>query len=206
VIEGGLLAHDGLHAANSRGELRVFDIQFDIGGELSVVAAWAQIIGTRYGHLAHGGQNRLAPQFPKAGLLAARARDVPPFSGRRGELQQLAERKGSRLMHGRTHRHLDGLQIQTPRLAAAIEDDAQESIYFARDFSVDNFDRFFSWADRGGSSTGRKAQICSLTSRSWPPISRKRWNSATSRWALASAAGEENVSVTVLAPTLRVRR
>ena len=35
VIERGLLAHDGLHAAHPGRGLRVFDIQFDIGGELA---------------------------------------------------------------------------------------------------------------------------------------------------------------------------
>ena len=67
------------------------------------------------------------------------------------------------LMQGRTYRHLDGFQIQAPRLAATIKDDAQQLIYFARDFLVDRFHRFFSWADGGVSSIGRKSQICSLT-------------------------------------------
>ncbi len=37
VIERGLLAHQSLHAAHPWGELRVYDIQFDIGGELAVM-------------------------------------------------------------------------------------------------------------------------------------------------------------------------
>ncbi len=35
-IEGRLLAHDRLHPAYPGGELRVFDVQFDIGGELAL--------------------------------------------------------------------------------------------------------------------------------------------------------------------------
>ena len=60
MIEGSLLAHDSLHAAYSRRELGVFDVQFDISGELAVMAMRAQVVGPRYSHLADGGQNRLA--------------------------------------------------------------------------------------------------------------------------------------------------
>jgi hypothetical protein len=35
VIEGGLLTHQGLHAAHSRREFRVLDVQFDIGRKLA---------------------------------------------------------------------------------------------------------------------------------------------------------------------------
>jgi len=69
-------------------------------------------------------------------------------------------------MHGRTHRHLDRFQIETAGLAAIFEDDAQELIYFARDFPTDRFDCFFSWADDAVSSIGLNPQICSLTSNS----------------------------------------
>jgi hypothetical protein len=109
-------------------------------------------------------------------------------------------------MHGRTHGHLQGLQIEAPRFAVGAENDAQELVYFARDLPVDRFRRFFSWAEGEVSSTGRNWQICSFTSNSWSPRSRKRWLSATSRWALAKRAGEESISVTVLPFTLRVSR
>jgi hypothetical protein len=92
------------------------------------------------------------------------------------------------------------------RLAMSVEDDAQQLVYFARDYLPDRFGRFFSWAEGAGGSAGRNAQICSLTSNRCSPNSRNRWHSATSRWALAKLAGEENVSVTVLPFTLRVRR
>jgi hypothetical protein len=38
VIERGFLADHGFHAAHSRRTLRVLDIQFDVGGKLTVVA------------------------------------------------------------------------------------------------------------------------------------------------------------------------
>jgi hypothetical protein len=109
-------------------------------------------------------------------------------------------------MHRRANRGFDGLQIDNAGFVATAEDRAQELIYFTRDFLVDRRGRFFSWADRDFSSTGRIPQICSLTSNSCPPNSRKRWYSATSRWALAKLAGEDKVSVTVLPSTLRVKR
>ena len=58
-------------------------------------------------------------------------------------------------MHSRTHGHLQGFQIQTPRLAAGAEGDAQQLTYFARNFFLDRFGRFFSWADGAVPSTGR---------------------------------------------------
>jgi len=80
--------------------------------------------------------------------------------------QKFGQRGCPGVMHGRTHSHLDSLQIQTPCLAAGAEDDAQQSIYFARDFLLDRFGRFFSWADGWDSSTGRNWQTRSFTSNS----------------------------------------
>jgi hypothetical protein len=70
-------------------------------------------------------------------------------------------------MHRRAHGHLYGLQIQTPGFAAAVEKDAQQLVYFAPDFRLDRFCRFFSWGE-SVSSTGRARQILSFTSsNSW---------------------------------------
>ena len=68
-------------------------------------------------------------------------------------------------MHDRPHDHLGGLQVQVPRLAAAAEDDAQQFVYFARDYLLDAFRRFFSSVE-SVSATGRARQIFSLTSSS----------------------------------------
>ena len=86
------------------------------------------------------------------------------LGGRRRELQEFAERACPSVVHGRAHRHLDGLQIQVPRLTATAKDDTQQLVYFARDFLLDRFSRFFSWVVGEISSTGRNSQICSLTS------------------------------------------
>ena len=85
VIEGGLLTDDCLHAAHSWRELGVFDIQFDIGGELSAMAVRAQVVGTRDGDLAHGRQHRLGAQFLIASPMAASSKECcaarPPGRG-----------------------------------------------------------------------------------------------------------------------------
>jgi hypothetical protein len=76
-------------------------------------------------------------------------------------------------MHGRADRHLDGFQIELAALVAAAEQDAQESVYFARDFLADRFGRALSWGVKF-SPIGRRRQVSSLTSRSRPLNSRKR--------------------------------
>ena len=144
MIEGGILADGRLHAAHPGRELCIFDVQFDIGGELAGMAVRAQVVGARYFRLAYDGQNRLGAQFAVLSLVSASTRDGPLLGGRDGELQQFGQRGGARIVHSRTHRHLDGFQIQTPGFAVAMKDDLQQLFYFARDFLLDRFRRFFS--------------------------------------------------------------
>jgi hypothetical protein len=144
VIERSVLTYDRLHAAHARREFRVLDVQFDIGGELAGMAVRAQVVGARYFHLAHHSEDRLGAQLPVMSLLAARTRNAPLAGSRSGELQEFGQCCCPGAMHGRAHRHLDGFQIQVPRLAAAVEDDAQQLVYFTRDFLADRFGRFFS--------------------------------------------------------------
>ena len=66
-------------------------------------------------------------------------------------------------MHGRTHSQFDGFQVETSRFATTGEDDAQQLLYFARDFLADGFRRFFS-SGESVSATGRTRQIRSFTS------------------------------------------
>jgi hypothetical protein len=96
-------------------------------------------------------------------LVAAGTRNTPLLGRRRGELQQFTQRYGAGLVHRRTSSHLDRLQIETARLTALLENDAQQLVYFARDLLPDRFRRFFSSGERL-SSTGRKRQIFSFTS------------------------------------------
>lgn len=100
------------------------------------------------------------------------------------------------------HRRLDRLQIQTPGLVPATENDAQELIYFARDFLADRFRGFFSWAAGGSSSIGRRRQISLLASTNSRLSCWYLRNSVTSRSAFRIADGEGNDSVTDLPFTL----
>ena len=163
MLEGCILTHHCLHAANSRRELRVLDVQFQVGGKLSAVTVQAQIIWPHDLGWPHGGEHRFGAQFAVVRLLAAGTRNRTLVRSRDGETQQFGQRAGPRLMQGRAHRHFDGFQIQPPALTAAAEDHAQKLVYFARDFLADRFDRFFSWGE-SVSSTGRAWQTCALTS------------------------------------------
>jgi hypothetical protein len=88
---------------------------------------------------------------------------------RLGKLQEFGQGRGTGPMHGRTHRHLDGFQIEKARLAVARENDAQQLVYFTRDFFLDCVRRFFSCVVGAASSQGRNRQIFSFTStNSWP--------------------------------------
>ena len=75
------------------------------------MAVRAQVVGARYFHLAHRRQHRLGAQIPVVGLAAARTRDGPLVGGRGGELQEFGQSRGSGLMHGRTHSHLGGDEV-----------------------------------------------------------------------------------------------
>jgi hypothetical protein len=70
-------------------------------------------------------------------------------------------------MQGGTKGHLHRLQIQIAGLLALGEDTTQQRGYFARDLGVDRRGRFFS-SGVNASSTGRNAQIFSLTSTTSP--------------------------------------
>ena len=100
------------------------------------------------------------------GRTAAWAGDGALVGGRLGELQQLTEAAAPPDAGG-TEGHLHRLQIQVAGLPALGENTAQQRGYFARDLGVDRRGRFFS-SGVNVSSTGRKAQIFSLTSTTWP--------------------------------------
>ena len=99
--------------------------------------------------------------------MAAGTRKVPLAGSRGWELQEFAERRGSSVMHGRAHRHLDGFQVEMAGLAPVSEDHTQQLVYFARDFPVDRFGGFFPCGVCSVCSTGRIRQTFRLTSISW---------------------------------------
>jgi hypothetical protein len=66
-------------------------------------------------------------------------------------------------VHGGSQSDFDRFQVEPAVAAALLKNKVQKSFYFAGDFLLDRFGRFFSWADGRAASTGRNSQICSLT-------------------------------------------
>jgi hypothetical protein len=77
LIERSLLTDHRQHAAHPRRELRVFDIEFDIGRKLALVTVLAQVVRTRYFHRTHRRQDRLGALFVVMCLVATTTRDGP---------------------------------------------------------------------------------------------------------------------------------
>ena len=96
--------------------------------------------------------------------MTARTRNSSLVGSRGCKLQQFGERCGPSPMHRRAHSHFDRFQIQTLALAAIVKDGTEQLVYFARDFLLNRFRRFFSCSLDGCSSTGRSQQIFSLIS------------------------------------------
>lgn len=78
---------------------------------------------------------------------------------RRIVLQKFRQRDGSSLMHRRADDGFDGLQVKVTGLTTILKDDAKQPVYFAGNFLLDRFSRFFSWDNGAASSTGRRRQI-----------------------------------------------
>ena len=132
-----------------------------------MVTERAQIPGARQFHFSQSGENVPRAQFAVVRLTAACTGDGALIGGRLGEPQQLTEGRCAGLMQGGTEGHLHRLQIQVAGLLALGEDTAQQRAHFARDLGVDRRGRFFS-SGAIVSSTGRNAQIFSLTSTTSP--------------------------------------
>jgi len=105
--------------------------------------------------MAHCCEDRLGALFVVMCLAATRTRERPLVRRRDCESQQFGQSGCPCLMHGRANRHLDGPEIEVTRFALRAEDDTQQLVYFAGDFLLDRFCRFFSWADGEVASTGR---------------------------------------------------
>ena len=59
-------------------------------------------------------------------------------------MQQLAQGRRASLMQGGSQGHLDGFQVQPAALGAILKDQPQQMAYFARNFLLERFGRFFS--------------------------------------------------------------
>ena len=98
------------------------------------------------------------------------ARHAAPVRRRFGELQQPRERCRARLVHGGAKGRLHSLQIDASTTVTLGVDALQQCGYFARDLRLDRLGRFFP-SVVSVSSTGRRAQIFSLTSMICPQSS-----------------------------------
>src|ERR1700736_3577514 len=78
-------------------------------------------------------------------------------------LQQLGQRRSPGLVHGGSQSDFDRFQVEPAIAAALLKNHVQKSFYFAGDFLLDRFGRFFLWADGRASSTGRNSPICLFT-------------------------------------------
>src|ERR1019366_9231100 len=127
---------------------------------------------------------------------------------RNGKLQELSEACSSDPMHGRTHHHFAGLQVQMTRLAPAKEEHTQPLVYFVEGLLINRSSRFFSSGVHVllCDSRGRSLQIFSLTAIKSVLSFCKRRCSSISACAFRQAAGEGKDSATVLPSTLWVRR
>ena len=88
-------------------------------------------------------------------LTFARAGSIAP--------QQLAQGSRSGAMRRGPYRHLDRFQVESAGLAQFLKDTAEQCVYFALNFPLDDFGSFFSCGVRV-SSTGLARQISSLIS------------------------------------------
>ena len=120
--------------------------------------------------------------------IAARTGNRSVVLIRRIVLQQFRQRRSPSLMHGGADGSFDRFQVKAAGLAAVLKDDVQQAVYFAGNFFLDDFRRFFSWAVDSVCSTGRKRQIFRLTSTNSPVKVWNLRNSAISISALRTAA------------------
>jgi hypothetical protein len=148
----------------------VLNIQLNIDGKLADMAMPAQGIGPRYPRFAYGGENRLGAQPHVVRPLTASTSNAAPIRRWFSELQQLGERRRSRLVHGRAKGCLHRFQIGALTAVPLGKDAFQQHGYFPRNLRLDRLGRFFSSAV-SVSSTGRNAHIFSLTSMICPQSS-----------------------------------
>lgn len=122
-----------------------------------------QIPRPRDVHRAQSGQHAPRAEFAVKRLVTAGTQQAALLCDGFAEAQQLAEGGGTGMMESSAEGHLDRFQIRLAGLMAFGEDASQQRSYFTRDLVLDRRGRFFS-SDVSVSSTGRKAQIFSLTS------------------------------------------
>ncbi|MBI4905327.1 MAG: hypothetical protein HY820_16960 [Acidobacteria bacterium] len=110
--KGSLAADGSQHASHAGREIRLVDVERDVGGKLSVVTRRAPIVRALDTCPAHCGEDRTGTHALVIGRVAANARDGSMLTVRLIEAQQLGDRSRARLMYGGADGHFHGFQIQ----------------------------------------------------------------------------------------------
>ena len=122
ALSKGRHAADGRqHAPHSRREVRLIDIQFNVGRKLSRVAGGTQVIGSVNMGPAHHGEYWARTHSFISGDSTARARNGAMLVIGWGEAQQFGDGVSASLMDRAANRHLRRLQIQLAGLVPVSE-------------------------------------------------------------------------------------
>src|ERR1017187_6788519 len=111
---------------------------------LSFGAMGTQVIGTPDLYGTDYREKGLGAHLFETRPVTARTGHFPVIGVRQFPLQQLRQRTGPGAMHRGTDHGLDTLQIEPARRFAVAENDAQQLLYLAGDFLLDDLRRFFS--------------------------------------------------------------
>jgi hypothetical protein len=161
LLKAGLGADGGHHATHAGRELRALDVQLPVARALALLAMRTDKVAPLELDQPQHGQ-----QLARTGVVIVRPMSTATERGARlgrGFRQQTAEDGGAGTGHRSAHQCFDGFQIDSFGLADTAADDLQQAAYFLGDFVLDRFGRLFSCGVRV-SCTGRRRQICSLTS------------------------------------------
>ena len=197
MVEWRFRANQRQHASDTGRQIRFLYVQSCIGRTLPVMAVRTQIPGAQQLHLSQCGLHAPRTHLPVPGLVTAGTRHLALIRAGRIALQQLAQRECSRPVHGSPRCHLNGLQIESARLALLLNHKPEQGVHFSFEFLPDRLGRFFS-CGVSVSSTGLARQIFSLVSIKVRFSSWYVRNPAISRSALRCAAGMGKLSVNVL--------
>jgi len=139
-----MAAYHCFHAADAGRRFFPGNAQLEIGRILASGAMRAKIVGPPELNGTNHGENGFGAQLLVDRLPATRAGERPVIPIRRFELQQLRQSGGPGIVHGRADRAFDRFQIELTGCFAVPENDAEQLLYFAGDFLLDRFGRFFS--------------------------------------------------------------
>jgi len=163
LLEAGVASHHRHHPAHAGRTGDAFHVQFPIQRAVALMAVRAEVITSPEANLAQRGHNLFDASAVALCRVSTPTGYLLRFRGRHREQMLQSGRAGA--VHRGAHQHLYCFQIHFAAVPAAGEDHLKQAAHLPFRFPLNRFGRFFS---RGVSvsSTGRKRQICSLTSTS----------------------------------------